>query len=45
MMTEFEYRIRRTFTGKHDQLYSVDLRGVKDDPDNNVVDDTITIEM
>ena len=45
MMTEFEYGIKRTFTGRNDQPYSVDLRGVKDDPANNIIDDTITITM
>ena len=45
MMREFEYGIKRTFTGKDDQPYSVDLRGVKDDPSNNIIDDTITITM
>ncbi len=44
-MKEFEYGIKRTFTGKMDQTYSVDLRGVKDDPDNDIIDDTITIKM
>lgn len=45
MMKEFEYGIKRTFSEKNDQTYSVDLRGVKDDYQNNVVDDTITINM
>ena len=45
MMKEFEYGIKRTFSEKNDQTYSVDLRGVKDDYKNNVVDDTITINM
>ena len=45
MMREFEYGIKRTFTGENDQPYSVDLRGVNDDPDNDIVDNTITIKM
>ena len=45
MMSEFEYGIKRTFTGNNDQPYSVDLRGVKDDPANNIIDDTIPITM
>lgn len=45
MMREFEYGIKRTFSEKNDQVYSVDLRGVKDDPKNNIIDDTITVKM
>lgn len=45
MMKEFEYGIKRTFSEKNDQTYSVDLRGVKDDYKNNVIDDTITVTM
>ena len=45
MMKQFEYDIKRTFTGSNDQTFSVNLQGVKDDPANNVVDGTITIKM
>lgn len=45
MMKEFEFGIKRTFSEKNDQTYSVDLRGVKDDHKNNVIDDTITVTM
>lgn len=45
MMKEFEFGIKRTFSEKNDQTYSVDLRGVKDDYKNNVIDDTITVTM
>ena len=45
MMREFEYGIKRSFSEKNDQVYSVDLRGVKDDPKNNIIDDTITVKM
>ena len=45
MMEDFEYGIKRTFSEKSVQTYSVDLRGVKDDPENNVMDGTITITM
>ncbi|KAL8838117.1 MAG: hypothetical protein Q9170_002258 [Blastenia crenularia] len=45
MMKEFEYGIKRTFSEKNDQTYSVDLRGVKDDYKNNVIDDTITVTI
>lgn len=45
MMKEFEYGIKRAFTGKDDQTYSIDLRGVQDDPANGVIDETIIIKM
>ena len=45
MMKEFEYGIQRCFSEQNDQTYSVDLKGVKDDPKNGIVDDTITVKM
>ena len=45
MIENFEYGIKRTFTGKNDQTYSIDLRGVKDDPANDIIDETILIKM
>lgn len=44
MMREFEYGIKRTFSETSDQIYSVDLRGVEDDPENGIIDDTITVK-
>ena len=44
MMKDFEYGIKRCFSGKNDPEYSVELRGVKDDPANGIVDDTIVIK-
>ncbi len=44
MMKEFEYGIKRCFSGRNDPEYSVELRGVKDDPENGIVDDTIVIK-
>ena len=44
MMRESEFGIKRTHTGGNDQPYSVDLRGVKDDPANNINDETITMK-
>lgn len=43
MMKEFEFGVKRTFNGQDDRKHSVDLKGVKDDPENHIVDDTITI--
>ena len=45
MMKEFEFGIKRAFNGHDDQTYSVDLKGVKDDPKNGIVDETITIKL
>ncbi|KAM0796671.1 hypothetical protein BDR22DRAFT_866080 [Usnea florida] len=45
MMREFEYGIKRCFSENNDQTYSVDLKGVKDDPRNGVIDDTITVKI
>ena len=45
MMREFEFGIKRCFSEKNDQTYSVDLKGVRDDPSNGIVDDTITVQM
>lgn len=45
MMREFEYGIKRCFSEHNDQTYSVDLKGVKNDPENGIVDDTITVKM
>ncbi|MCJ1471207.1 hypothetical protein MMC07_009855 [Pseudocyphellaria aurata] len=42
MMKEFEFGIKRAFDGNDDQ-YSVDLRGVKDDRKNGILNDTIKI--
>lgn len=44
MMKEFEFGIKRAFNGRDDQTYSVDLRGVNDDPSYGILDDTITIK-
>lgn len=41
MMSEFE-SIKRAFAGD-DQQFSVDLQGVKDNPDEGIEDETITI--
>lgn len=44
MMSDFE-GVKRAFNGHDDQTYSVDLKGVKNDPKNGIVDDTIMIKM
>ena len=43
MMREFEYGIKRCFSGNNDPSFSVELRGVQDDPSKGIVDDTIVI--
>ena len=45
MMEEFEYGIKRNFAGRDDQTYSVDLRGVEDNPAFGINDNTIPIKM
>ena len=45
MMREFEYGVKRCFSEQNDQIYSVDLKGVKDDPEHGIIDDSITINM
>ena len=44
MMREFDTQIKRCFNGHDDHTYSVDLKGVKEDPEHGVLDDTITIK-
>ena len=44
MMTDFEYQVKRNFSEHHDIPYSVDLKGVKDDPENDIHDDTIKLK-
>lgn len=44
MMKEFEYGIKRTFTGHDDPEFSVDLFGVRDDPKNGIMDNTIVLK-
>ena len=43
-MREFEYGIKRCFSGNNDPSFSVELRGVQDDPSKGIVDDTIVID-
>ena len=43
MMKSFENGIKRAFSEKNEMDYSVDLRGVPDDPKNGIIDDTIVI--
>ncbi|KAG8530515.1 uncharacterized protein KY384_005018 [Bacidia gigantensis] len=44
MMKDFEFGIKRCFSGKNDPDFSVELIGVKDDPGSGIVDDTIVIK-
>ena len=44
MMRDFEFGIKRCFSGIKDPVFSVDLVGVKDDPKNGIIDDTITLK-
>lgn len=42
MMEEFETGIKRSF-GDGDEVYLVHLKGIEDDPKNNIIDGTIQI--
>ncbi|KAL1613681.1 hypothetical protein SLS54_010378 [Diplodia seriata] len=44
MMREFEYGVKRVFTGEN-ALYTVDLKGSGDDSMNGIDDDTITLKV
>jgi hypothetical protein len=43
MLQEFENGVKRAYDGG-DTEYSVDLRGVQDNPNEGIVDETITIQ-
>ncbi|KAJ4292499.1 hypothetical protein N0V90_009161 [Kalmusia sp. IMI 367209] len=43
MIQEFELAVKRTYSGD-DKPYSVDLRGVEDNPNEGIDDDTITLK-
>ncbi|MCJ1459513.1 hypothetical protein MMC28_009892 [Mycoblastus sanguinarius] len=45
MMRHFEYGIKRCFSTRNDQAYSVDLKGIKDDPKLGILDDTIQLSF
>jgi hypothetical protein len=44
MMADFEYNVKRNFTGE-DGLHSVDLKGVDDNPEMDIDDDTIKLKV
>lgn len=44
MIEQFETGIERCF-GDGDEIYTVELKGIDDDPDNNILDETITIKQ
>ena len=43
MILEFEQRVKRSFGRVHDRQYSVDLRGVEDNVEHGIIDDTIKL--
>lgn len=45
MMQQFEFGVKRAFSGAPDQNLSVDLKGVEDDDDVGIRDDTISLEV
>jgi hypothetical protein len=44
MIEQFESGIKRCF-GDGDDVYTVELKGIDDDPKNNILDETITIKQ
>ncbi|KAL2060461.1 hypothetical protein VTL71DRAFT_9492 [Oculimacula yallundae] len=44
MMTEFDQTLKRIFNEKSNEVHTIDLFGVEDDPDNNIDDNTITLK-
>ena len=44
MMRKFEFGIKRAFSGKDDHDFSVELIGIRDDPKNDIIDETIKIK-
>ena len=44
MLKEFEFGIKRAIDSPLDETYSVDLKGVRDDPLRGILDDTISIK-
>ncbi|GAW26934.1 putative hsp70 family chaperone protein [Rosellinia necatrix] len=44
MLREFEYGIKRSFNGDTGKDYSVDLRGVEDNPKEDILDDNIPVK-
>lgn len=45
MSREFEFGVKLSFTADSTRQYSVDLRGVKDNPAEGILDDTITLKQ
>ena len=43
MLREFEYGIKRSFTGDNSKDYSVDLKGVQDNEEEGIIDDSVPL--
>lgn len=43
LMMEFDQTLKRIFNDKSDQVHSVDLFGVEDDPDNGIENDIVVL--
>ena len=44
MIEQFEFGVKRCFTTKEQQQFSVELPGVQDDPNHDIIDDSIPIK-
>jgi hypothetical protein len=45
MLRDFEFGVKRAFDGSSDKDYSVDLKGIDDDEEKGIVDDTIPLKL
>jgi len=45
MIKEFEFGIKRSFSEKNNQIYSINLRGVEDNPKISIINNTIPVKM
>lgn len=43
MLKTFEYGVKRSFSTQSSKDYSVDLRGVKDNEEDGIVEETISL--
>ncbi|KAJ8131335.1 hypothetical protein O1611_g2287 [Lasiodiplodia mahajangana] len=45
MLRDFEFGVKRAFDGSDDKDYSVDLKGIDDNEEEGIVDDTIPLKL
>ncbi|KAI0118627.1 hypothetical protein GGR51DRAFT_570436 [Nemania sp. FL0031] len=45
MLRDFEFGVKRAFDGSNDKDYSVDLKGIHDNEEEGIIDDTIPLKL